>query len=224
MSSRDLSEVPRAVIERAEVVLLAVADGAIADVARHLAARGAGIEGVVAHCSGACALDVLAPHARVASVHPLMSLPDPEIGSARLLDACTFAVAGDSAIVDVVEALGGRPIDVPTTKRATYHAAASVAANHLTALCAQVERLANDAEVPVDAFWPLMTTTLSNVADVGPTAALTGPASRGDWDTVRDHVAAIPESEQTLYLVLCERAATIAGQQVPHDLRVTPRV
>ena len=92
-----------------------------------------------------------------------------------------------------------------------YHATATIAANHLTALCAQVESLATDVGVPVDAYWTLMSTTLDNVAAVGPAAALTGPAARGDWDTIRAHLAALPtDDDRALYLALCGRAAQLA--------------
>ncbi len=57
-----------------------------------------------------------------------------------------------------------------------------------------------------------MSTTLDNIAAVGPAAALTGPAARGDWDTIRAHLAALPtDDDRALYLALCERAADLAG-------------
>ncbi len=194
-----------------DLVLLAVPDAAIADVARLLPATDA----VVAHVSGACGLDVLAPHRRIGSIHPLMSLPDAAIGSRRLLDSCTFAVDGDPLLTEVAASLGGRSIAVPTASRALYHATASIAANHLTALCAQVESLAAQVGVPVDAYWTLMRTTLDNVADVGPSAALTGPAARADWDTIRTHLAALPtDGDRDLYRALCEQAARLAGHEL----------
>lgn len=191
-----------------DLVLLAVPDGAIADVAASIPAGDA----VIAHVSGACDLDVLHPHRRTGSIHPLMSLPDPETGSRRLLDSCTFAVDGDPLMNEIAVALGGRPIEVPGPKRALYHATATVAANHLVALCAQVDSLANEVGIPVDAYWRLMSTTLDNVARVGAVAALTGPAARGDWDTIRSHLAVLPtDVDRDLYLALCERAASLAG-------------
>jgi predicted short-subunit dehydrogenase-like oxidoreductase (DUF2520 family) len=205
--SIDLDRVPDA-----DLVLLAVPDRAIAAVAARIPSTAA----VVAHVSGACDLDVLAPHQRVGSIHPLMSLPDPETGSRRLLDHCTFAVDGDPLMTAVVSDLGGRAIHVPGPKRALYHAAAAIAANHLTALCAQVESLAAEVGVPVDAYWTLMRTTLENISGVGPAAALTGPAARGDWDTVRTHLAALPtDDDRRLYAALCEAAAHRAGHEMP---------
>ena len=196
----------------ADLVVLAVPDGAIADAARAIPTTSA----VVAHVSGACALDVLAPHARVGSMHPLMSLPDAATGSRRLSEHCTFAVDGDPLMAEVVSSLGGRSIEVPASSRALYHATASIAANHLTALCAQVESLAAEVGVPADAYWTMMRTTLDNVADVGPSAALTGPAARADWGTIRAHLDALPtDAERHLYRALCERAARLAGNDLP---------
>lgn len=193
-----------------DLVLLAVPDAAIAEVAASMPPTDA----VVAHVSGACDLDVLAPHHRVGSIHPLMSLPDPATGSHRLLDDCTFAVDGDPLMTSIVDDLGGRAIEVPGPKRALYHATAAIAANHLTALCAQVETLADEVGVPVDAYWRLMSTTLDNITEIGPAAALTGPAARGDWDTIATHIAALPTDEdRALYRALCARAAHLADQE-----------
>lgn len=199
----------------ADVVLIAVPDDAISTVAAALPTSGA----VYAHVSGASDLEGLRPHQRVGSLHPLMSLPDAAIGAARLLDACTFAVDGDPAVRDVVAALGGRAVAVAPSDRVLYHAAATVAANHFTALCAQVERLAGAVGVPIDAYWKMMENTLDNVATHGAADALTGPAARGDWDTVRSHLAALPtDADRRLYLAGCEAAAALGGHQLPPDI------
>ena len=212
------AQVPAELFASADLVVIAVPDAAITQVAAALPAT----SGLVVHVSGATGLDVLAGHTRVGSIHPLMSLPDAKTGARRLLDECTFAVDGDSFTHEVVASLGGRPVEVPAAKRALYHATATVAANHLTALCAQVERLAGDVGVPVDAYWAMMAATLDNVADGGAAAALTGPAARGDWDTVRSHLAALGMNERALYQALMIEAAAVAGNSVPTDLKTDP--
>ena len=77
-----------------------------------------------------------------------MTLPDEQRG-AEALRGAWFAVAGDDKILDVVRSLGGRSFTVADERRALYHAAACVAANHLVALMGQVERLADAAGVPL---------------------------------------------------------------------------
>ena len=148
-----------------------------------------------------------------------MSLPDPEIGAARLTDACTFAVAGDPLLTEVVGTLGGRAIEVPDERRALYHAVAAIASNRVIALCAQIERLAAEVDVPVDAYWTLLRTTLANVEQGGAANALTGPAARGDWHTIEGHLDALSDpADRRLYLALCEQAAALADHSLPPHL------
>ena len=155
------------------------------------------VEGtVVAHLAGSLGLDVLAPHPRRAALHPLVSLPDAEVGARRLRAGAWFAVAGDPpgslALMEALVAdLGGRSFTVADADRAAYHAAAAIASNHLVALLGQVERVAAGAGVPLEAYLDLVRATLDNVAEMGPAAALTGPVARGDWATVERHRAAL---------------------------------
>lgn len=197
-----------------EVVLLAVPDAAVAEAAGRLAPTGA----VVAHLAGSLGLDVLAPHGRRASLHPLVALPSPEVGARRLRGAtCAVAGSDDDALAVVsrlAAALGAHTIVVDDAARPAYHAAACVASNHVVALLAQAERLASLAGVPLSAYLDLVRATVDNVADLGPVAALTGPASRGDRGTVEAHLAAMPEAEHPLYRTLAGECARLAGREV----------
>lgn len=197
----------------ASLVLVTVPDDEIATVARRIEPG----DGVVVHTSGAKGLDVLAPHRRRGSVHPLISLPDADIGAQRLAENAVFAVDGDPLAAELVAALGGRAVRVPDEHRARYHATAAVAANHLVVLCAQVERLAADIGVPVDAYWGLMSGTLENVRSAGALSSLTGPAARGDGQTLRQHVDALPPHEHELYITLAREAARLADRPVPEE-------
>ncbi len=201
-----------------DALLLCVSDGAIEAVASSVEPGSA----PVIHVSGSRGLDVLAGHRRKGSVHPLMTLPDAERGAARLRDRCRFAVAGDPVTGELVDALGGTAFEVPDERRALYHAAASVAAGHVVALAAQVERLAKAAGVPSDAYWPLLLAAVDNMVETDPAGALTGPAARADWDTVRAHVGAVGSvsaTDRSLYLALAAEVAALAGHQLPEDLR-----
>ena len=196
-----------------DVVIIATPDRAIADVARLIQPVD---ETAIVHLSGASGLDVLAPHTRRASVHALMTLPDAHTGAARLRGGW-FAIAGDAIAGELVAALDGRSFVVADDQRARYHAAASVASNHLVVLLGQVERLAASAGVPFEAFLPLIRASVDSVEALGSRRALTGPASRGDIETVERHLQALDESERPLYRVLSNAARTLAS------LERTPR-
>jgi predicted short-subunit dehydrogenase-like oxidoreductase (DUF2520 family) len=191
-----------------DAVLLAVPDRCVGEVAAAIEPA-PGV--VILHCSGSLGLDVLAPHERRASLHPLVTLPDPVIGALRLRGRPFFAVAGDQLATDLALALNGQPIVVGDEQRAAYHAAACIAANHLVGLLGQVQRVAASAGLPLEAFLPLARGALDDVALLGPAAALTGPASRGDLVTIERHRQVLDGAELAGYeagVALAERVAT----------------
>jgi predicted short-subunit dehydrogenase-like oxidoreductase (DUF2520 family) len=190
-----------------DVLILAVPDRHIAEVASRINPVDST---VVMHMSGSQGLGVLAPHARRASMHPLIPLPNSEVGAARLMAGATFAVAGDAAAEEIARSIGGRTVVVHDENRAAYHAAACIAANHVVALMAQVERVAGSIGLDLDVFLGLARAALADVEALGPAAALTGPAARGDQATLARHRAALDPSELAGYdacVVLAERLA-----------------
>ena len=192
-----------------DLLVIATPDDAVAGVA---AAVRPSPTTVVAHLAGSLTLDALAPHPRRASIHPLVSIPDPVAGAARLRGAW-FAVAGDPLAAAVVAALDGRPVEVPEAARAGYHAAACMASNHLVALLGQVERVAAAAGVPLEAYLDLVRSTVDNVAALGPAAALTGPVARGDETTVAGHLDALAADERPGYEAMASLARRLAAER-----------
>src|SRR5690606_30326517 len=124
------------------VVVLAVPDDALPEIALALAARGPAPPGCSAlHTSGALGADPLEPlHAAgypVGTLHPRQALADPFSGAERL-PGSAFAVAGEPPALAVarrlVSQLGGTTLSVPTSRRPVYHAAAVLASNYLVVL------------------------------------------------------------------------------------------
>lgn len=204
------------------IVVLAVPDDRLGEVARGLAGAGAAPAGCVAfHLAGALTTEVLAPlHAvgyAVGSLHPLQTVADPWSGGDRLIGSA-FAIAGEPAALAagrrLVAALRGKPLVVPPTLRPLYHAAAVFASNYLVALVAVAARLLGEAGVPesdaLPAVLPLVRGTLDNLEQLGIAAALTGPIARGDVDTVRRHLARLSPEERTLYSALGLEALGLA--------------
>ncbi|MEH3054123.1 MAG: DUF2520 domain-containing protein [Patulibacter minatonensis] len=198
-----------ATADHADLVLICVPDRAIADAAA-LIAPGR----LVVHTSGAGSIDLAAPHARRAVLHPLISVPS---GDASLEGACAAIRATDPADADLLrrlaEALGMLPIDVAEGDRTAYHAAASLASNALVALQVAAAELAATAGVPASALQPLARAALAQVGASG-AAALTGPAARGDWTTVaaqRDAVEARTPHLLPLFDATTNACAAIAA-------------
>jgi predicted short-subunit dehydrogenase-like oxidoreductase (DUF2520 family) len=196
-----------------DLLVLAVPDGVVAAVAS-LVEPVAGT--VVAHLAGSLGLDVLAPHSRRATVHPLVALPDPVTGAKRLAaGGAWFALAadGDPLAAEVVTALAGRSFTVADADRAAYHAAACIASNHLVALLGQAERVAAQAGVPLAPYFDLVRATVDNVVTLGPVAALTGPAARGDEATLDRHRAVLAPGEHRAYEAMVAECRRLAAER-----------
>jgi predicted short-subunit dehydrogenase-like oxidoreductase (DUF2520 family) len=206
-----------------DALILAVPDDEIAELAARVAVQPSC---AVLHLSGSLGLDVLAPHPRRGSMHPLVPLPTTEIGAARLLGGVTIAVAGDELASSLAVSLAARVVEVLDEDRAAYHAAACIAANHVVALLGQVERVASSIGLDAGAFLGLARAAIEDVETLGPRAALTGPAARGDWATIARHLDALAPAERAAYgacVALCLELAA-PGQSVAPSLDVVERV
>ncbi len=200
----------------ADLVIIATPDAAIADAAVALAGRlrtGA----LVVHLSGACPLGELGklqgerPDVETGALHPLQSLPSVDLGLARL-PGSWCGVDGPPAVERLALSLGMRPFRVAASQRARYHAAATIASNHLVALLGQAVRVADAAGVPPEALLPLVRASVDNVDALGAADALTGPVARGDADTVARHLATLPSDERAAYRALAAEALRLSGR------------
>jgi len=192
-----------------DLILLCVPDDAIRVVSDQLTPSD---DYVVAHVAGSRGLDELSAQARVGLMHPLAALPTPELGAPRLLGAL-YSVAGDDVTSQVVTSLKGRALRLTDDQRAIYHATATVAANHLVALMGHVQILAESAGLTLEDFLPLSEQALADVALMGVSRALTGPASRADMATIDAHLAAIPSSQRSTYVAMANAAFELAEQR-----------
>jgi predicted short-subunit dehydrogenase-like oxidoreductase (DUF2520 family) len=188
--------------EGAELVLLCVPDGAIADVARTIEPGP-----WVAHVSGATPLSSLEPHRRRFGLHPLQTFT--RARGPEQIDGAYAAVTAETdearaVAFELASTLGLVAFELADDQRALYHAGAAVASNFLVTLRRVAGRLVEDAGAPPEALDPLMRRTIENGFE------LTGPIARGDWATVDAHLRAIqarrPEYEP-LYRALAEATA-----------------
>jgi predicted short-subunit dehydrogenase-like oxidoreductase (DUF2520 family) len=198
-----------AAAEGVDLLVIATPDDAVAEVAAAVRPVRAT---VVLHLAGSLGIDVLEPHPRRAALHPLVPLPDPASGARRLAEGVTFAVAGDPMAGAIARQLGGRVVQVADADRPAYHAAACIAANHVVALLGQAERVAASAGLGLDVFLDLTRAAVEDVARLGPVAALTGPAARGDWATLARHRDALDPAERSGYHAGVALARRLAEQ------------
>lgn len=188
------------IVERSELVLLAVPDDALPELVEGLAAARLWQPGqLVVHTSGRYGIGVLAPARAMGALplalHPAMTFTGMSLDLARLPD-CSFGVSAETPILPVAQALvvemGAEPVVIEEQDRTLYHAALAHASNHLVTLVAQSTQLLCDAGVaePERMLGPLLRASLENALISGE-SALTGPVARGDFGTVAEHRRAL---------------------------------
>ncbi len=190
------------VADIADAVFVTTPDGEIEPVVNGISWR----EGqAVVHCSGARPVsDLASAHeagARIGGMHPLQTFPTPD--SADLIPGASAAVGSDDPVLldwlqKVAYVLETKPFTIKDEHRAVYHASAVMACGlvaSLMGLAAEVwaEMGVSRADA-LTALRPLTAATVEAVGREGLPEAITGPAVRGDVETIRMHL----ESMQSL--------------------------
>ena len=192
----------------ADLVVLCVPDRAVDEVAAAIP-----VAPWIAHTSGARTLDALDPHVRRFSLHPLQTFVRHR--GPEQLDGAWAAVSGEGpeALASgfrLAELLRLRPFELDDDARLVYHTAAVMAQSFLVAVHTAAAGLMEEADAPPEALLPLMRQTMENDFE------LTGPLTRGDWETIERHLDVIRERRpelEPMYRALTDMmAAAVAAR------------
>lgn len=210
-------------------LIIAVRDDAIqtmaARVAQLLEAR---CRPFVLHFSGCLSRDGLKALAALgcetATLHPLRSFP--EVLTAPFLRGVFCALEGEADAPDFIrltqwlDAEGARYGLVNSAHKARYHLAATLASNGVLALMDMAMELMAQAGVSKDETAVILSELthgcLAAAIKTSPSQAMTGPASRGDLETLKKHrevldqLGQIGRSIQEVYPPLTTRIAEIS--------------
>lgn len=213
----------------AAMVLMTVSDPAIETLCGELAGAGAFAAGTsVVHCSGVLAGDVLAAArdrcgCTVASMHPLQTFATVDSALATFAGTFVFCEGDQGALAGVrelLDAIGGKYVEMSSASKALYHAAAATACNAFAALMdaalAMFEGAGIDRETALQAVGPIVRATSDNIIRMGPARALTGPVARGDCRALASHLQALAGADadvQDLYRAAARQTVTLARKK-----------
>jgi 2-dehydropantoate 2-reductase len=176
----DTAERLSATVDTATHVLLLVSDGALAGLVKRypvLRTR------MLVHCSGALGLP------GIAGAHPLMTFS----GHLYTLDqyrAIPFMVDSGHDFADLLPGLPNPHFSVPLEQKARYHALCVMAGNFSQVLWQTVSRRFEAMGLPAATLAPYLKQVVANFAH-DPGTALTGPLTRGDWNTIERNLQAL---------------------------------
>lgn len=192
-----------------DVILITTPDDAIADTSQKLAEaekrrKKSRKSRIVLHTSGALSSSILSPLTKAGffagSIHPLVAIDQ---NGEKALRGAYYCVEGHRRAVAtakrIVADLGGESFVVNTEHKALYHAAAVIASPHLVALFDVALELMTlsgvDKAQARKILLRLVESTVENLQQQSPAAALTGTFQRGDVGTVQRHLKALSDKE-----------------------------
>ncbi|TVR39124.1 MAG: DUF2520 domain-containing protein [Cryomorphaceae bacterium] len=192
---------------RAHLFVIAVSDDAVQEVSEQLPAG----EAVVVHTSGTRPMADLSKHPNRGVFYPLQTLTSAVRHQWSDVPFCLEASCHDALAVlkDVCTQLGAQHYELNSDQRARLHVAAVIANNFTNHLWGWSRRLLEEAEVDPAILHPLMRETLAKALTHDPYGVQTGPAVRGDEQTLRKHLAQLEEHPRlrAIYQLLTESIA-----------------
>lgn len=176
----------------ADLILLAITDDAIAEVANMLHANK---RSMVAHTSGAVPMTDMPEKLRRAVFYPLQSFSkDKKI----IWENVPFCIEAENdedinALGDLAERLSKRVYVLSSDQRKTLHLAAVFANNFANLMFEFSEELLAKADIDHSIMHPLILETANKVLMQSASQSQTGPASRGDVETIKTHQSLLGE-------------------------------
>ena len=183
----------------AQVVVIAVTDGLISEIAEGISAM-VSPGCVMVHLSGATAMDKLRPPCAV--VWPIRSF-NPKADSVPLEGTPTILEASDAqslAVADLLsQAWNAEVTEVSGDQRAATHLAAAIADNFANHMFAESQDLLRQRGLPTTLMRNLVLGLTQGGLHGDSRERQTGPARRGDEATLDRHRSLLPDDVRELY-------------------------
>lgn len=192
-----------ALAENTDLIIIAVADNAIDDVARNIGK----FDGIVVHTAGSVSVDVLKDAFRNYGVfYPLQTFSK---GTPVNFCEVPFFLESSSnevyrAITQVALSLSAKVYEADSQQRMLLHVAAVFAGNYSNLMYTISSEVLKSSGLPQEVLHPLILETARKATFGDPLQMQTGPAHRNDTITIEKHIetlAPLPEYAE-LYRLL----------------------
>lgn len=183
---------------------------------------------LAAHLSGSLGSDILKNAAAygiaAGSLHPAYAFDD-KFTSYQNMGGTVFTAEGDERFLEAVRQLtgacGNRLLIIDSKQKTLYHAAASLASNHMLGLLSLCADMLGQCGLQEDDAYallrPLMSGNLSKALSDGADKALTGPIERGDAITVGAHLKTLDTAGKEVYNALGKSVLSLARKKHEGD-------
>jgi len=187
-----------------DLCLICVADRNVAQVSSKIPKQ----NGILAHSSGTIALEDLdTKHEKRGIFYPLMSIVENSPVDIKEIPFCLEANQ-NSVLKDIetwAEAMNLKHYRVPSHQRKRLHLAAVIGHNFSNFLYHWAYQELKQVQLPLDILKPLLKQQVESLSSLDPIIRQTGPAVRGDFNTIEAHLKMLENPElASLYRQISE--------------------
>lgn len=200
ISSRTLEDLPL----DSDAYLIAVSDDAIEEVAAHLPK----LNGIVAHTSGSKSIDILSKYFnRYGVFYPLQTFT--KYSDLNYSQIPVFIEGSDTAVTTelmrIASLFTSHIHRADSALRRRLHVSAVLACNYTNHLWYLADSLLQRDGLSLEILRPLIDATIEKLRYLSPADAQTGPAARGDMDTIQAHMEELANTTYgSIYKLLAE--------------------
>ena len=193
ISSRGLTRVPQA-----DVTIIAVSDDAIAEVSSKIT------NNFVVHTSGSVSLSDLRNTTKKGIFYMLQTFSKDKKVDFNEVPFCLEAEnENDYKLLEMLaKSIGKKVYNINSEQRKTLHVAAVFVNNFTNHMYKIGNDICKENNVPFEILQPLIKETASKVAHLSPEKSQTGPATRNDQKTIKNHLNLLDSNQQKIYKVL----------------------
>ncbi|WP_434035806.1 Rossmann-like and DUF2520 domain-containing protein [Formosa sp. 4Alg 33] len=196
----------------ADLYVMAVSDDAIATVSEALPFQ----DRLVVHTSGTASLyDLDAKHRR-GVFYPLQTFTKDATIDFNTIPLCIEALkkADYKLLKTLAHAIGSQDYKVSTEQRKRLHIAAVFANNFTNQMYRIAHEITEANQIEFDVLKPLILETAKKIQNMSPYMAQTGPATRGDKQTIKKHLNLIENPQhKAIYKLLTESITETHGRK-----------
>lgn len=179
-----------------QVFFIATTDEAIADVAREIILPE---QAVLVHTSGSQPLSELS---YAAALHQGVFYPLQTFSKGKKIDFKEVPIfievndeQAERVLRELATAISSRVIKIGSEQRKALHVAAVFASNFTNHMLSQAKEIMEQNSLDFDWLKPLVVETIQKSLSLGPEAAQTGPARRGDLQILDRHLEFLKEND-----------------------------
>ncbi len=196
----------------ADLYLIAVADDAIASIANKLPFT----DRLVVHTSGSASMHVLHKKNRRGVFYPLQTFTKGAHVDFSTIPICLEAreKADFTLLQNIATTIGSSFYKISSEQRRALHVSAVFVNNFSNHLYRIAHEICEANNVPFEILQPLIQETADKINTLTPYMAQTGPAKRGDQETINDHLAKLDKDiHKEIYTLLTQSIAKTYGRE-----------